>query len=317
MSYTIYGVHNTVNNKIYVGSTTNWPERKRSHIKTLRGLLKTPTLLYLAGRKYPENCFEFFALEKGDDISKIFKREEFYILKLNTIGEGYNISLPSEQGNTYKGLIERKKKMLHKVPWNLKSISPEEWVARRKENPTFSVQKRTGLRRKETLLKPVVKVHPVTYECIEQFPSILSAAKQCKAKQDSISKAARSNSTYPDKFRVIKGFLWFYANCYDKLKIVVVFTKKEEVKKSRKPKVRNYKKAPEDIIPYSERNIRREPITLHNVQDGITKTFRSITEASTFLGCNKVKIFQLKKGYQNKGGGRLSKITNIKGWVLA
>lgn len=85
----IYLITNTINNKVYVGSTTRtidirWSEHCRAN---------TNSLLHKAIRKYGKEYFVIEVLKVSNDIDK---DEIYYIEALDSICYGYNISQGGE-----------------------------------------------------------------------------------------------------------------------------------------------------------------------------------------------------------------------------
>lgn len=83
----IYTVLNRIDGKQYIGSTMNFRERKRHHIKTLNGggaLRKRNTKLAIAGRIFGRENFEIKVLEDNLLQEQLIERETYYILKYNT-----------------------------------------------------------------------------------------------------------------------------------------------------------------------------------------------------------------------------------------
>lgn len=89
MSY-IYLIENTINNKKYVGQTTQRLSDRLSQHKTLSQ--KYDTRLYRAMRKYGTDNFTISLLEECVD-SLLNEREKHWIKELNTqVPNGYNIN---------------------------------------------------------------------------------------------------------------------------------------------------------------------------------------------------------------------------------
>lgn len=96
----IYSFTNLINNKRYVGLTTN-PELRRSrHIEYSKDL-NCEAPLYRAIRKYGLNNFKFEILENKVPIDKLGEREKYWISKYNSLYNGYNSTPGGEGGNTY------------------------------------------------------------------------------------------------------------------------------------------------------------------------------------------------------------------------
>ena len=85
----IYKITNIVNNKIYVGQTTESLEKR---FKRHMGYQKesSDTKFYRAVRKYGVDNFKIEPIEEVKTQEELNKREEYWIRKLDTVNKGYN-----------------------------------------------------------------------------------------------------------------------------------------------------------------------------------------------------------------------------------
>lgn len=93
----IYKITNKIDNKSYIGQTTQgvnrrWSEHKRDYNKNLYG-----SLLHKAMREYGIENFEVCVLEKVDN-SKLNDREQYWIDYYNTFEDGYNQTTGGSKG---------------------------------------------------------------------------------------------------------------------------------------------------------------------------------------------------------------------------
>ena len=91
----VYCLKNTVNKKVYIGSTTNkFRARLTSHMNNLRAGTHNNSYLQNSWNKYGEDSFEFSILEIITNISDIRIREAEYIAKYDSANEyfGYNLT---------------------------------------------------------------------------------------------------------------------------------------------------------------------------------------------------------------------------------
>lgn len=109
------------------------------------------------------------------------------------------------------------------------------------------------------------------------------------------------------KSKSYKGFVWVMEKNYDANKDYKVVIKPRE-KKIKLPKIPK---------PMEERNLRRKPISLQNINTNETLSFKSISEASKSIGFTNSVIYCLIKGYKSKGGGVYTKINQWRGWKIA
>lgn len=79
MSITIYGIQCKVNNKIYIGQTSNYKIRIKNHIMELNGNRHSNKYLQEDYNKYGRDNFVFFILEENviDDLK--LKQETYYM----------------------------------------------------------------------------------------------------------------------------------------------------------------------------------------------------------------------------------------------
>tara|TARA_R110000868_G_scaffold302632_1_gene563138 strand:+ start:446 stop:1309 length:864 start_codon:yes stop_codon:yes gene_type:complete len=81
MSQVIYKIINLVNDKFYVGSTTNKKVRFRQHRKLLRGNRHHCKHLQAAWNKYGEEKFSFVVIEEIADGRSLQEIEEIYLMQ--------------------------------------------------------------------------------------------------------------------------------------------------------------------------------------------------------------------------------------------
>jgi len=97
----IYQIINQVNNKKYIGQTTNLYRRKNNHFNHLRAGTHHNIHLQAAFNQYGENNFNFifekFEVSSQEEINQL---EKDYIKKFNSIEDGYNITIGGTGGLT-------------------------------------------------------------------------------------------------------------------------------------------------------------------------------------------------------------------------
>jgi group I intron endonuclease len=86
----IYKITNTINNKSYIGQTNNITRRLRRHRNDSRTL---DSYLYRSVRKYGWEVFDVEIIEECNSKKELNERESYYIRKLNTYNDGYNMTL--------------------------------------------------------------------------------------------------------------------------------------------------------------------------------------------------------------------------------
>lgn len=87
----IYEIRNIITNKVYIGSTVDFKQRKRNHVNKLRNKTHRNQYLIRAWHKYGEENFVFNILEFFENITheKLRAIEQTY---LDTIKNKYNTS---------------------------------------------------------------------------------------------------------------------------------------------------------------------------------------------------------------------------------
>lgn len=99
---TIYGIYCNKSRKFYVGSSTQFKQRKLSHLRSLKNNKHHSIKLQRAWNKYGEDCFNFIILEEFKDEDVILKKEQNWIDKLDSYNNGYNSrkdATPCPSGN--------------------------------------------------------------------------------------------------------------------------------------------------------------------------------------------------------------------------
>lgn len=104
----IYIIKNTLDDRVYIGSTNNFRERFRSHRNKLK--IGKNASLYLQNfcNKYGIDKLNFEVLEIIEDINSLLKREEYWLKKLKP---EFNLMLTPLRQNGYKHKDETIQKM--------------------------------------------------------------------------------------------------------------------------------------------------------------------------------------------------------------
>jgi group I intron endonuclease len=94
--YSIYKVVNKVNGKIYIGFTSNFNGRKKSHKKSIKNP-KYTSIFHNSLRKYGWDSFEWEILYQSKDKEHTMKiMEPFFIEQYNSYNSGYNMTIGGE-----------------------------------------------------------------------------------------------------------------------------------------------------------------------------------------------------------------------------
>src|SRR5690625_3372398 len=88
---------NTVNGKKYIGSSSNVKRRLRDHLYSFRSKSNFKNLQN-DFEKFGEESFKFKIIEEVNNKDILKKREDYYIEKLNTMEDGYNLRYAVPRG---------------------------------------------------------------------------------------------------------------------------------------------------------------------------------------------------------------------------
>lgn len=133
MSSGIYKIINIINKKFYIGSSKNIEERCKEHFNHLKNNLHHSVKFQNDYNIYGRDAFireviEEIPYEDGVNREKMYKREQYWIDKLDAKNKGYNIA-DSKFGDTLthhplrENIIERITNTVHK---NISEMTPEE-----------------------------------------------------------------------------------------------------------------------------------------------------------------------------------------------
>lgn len=87
----VYRITCTANGRAYVGSTVDIGFRFHSHRNTLKAGKHHNSHLMNAWQKYGEDAFRFEVLEVVEDAAKLVEREQWWIDRLGTVKNGFNL----------------------------------------------------------------------------------------------------------------------------------------------------------------------------------------------------------------------------------
>lgn len=157
----IYKITNTINNKSYVGFTTQEPEKRINEHLELKS--RCPRLVS-AVKKYGKEHFSYEILHAGEDLELLNYWENFYILQYNTLHPmGYNLTLGGEGSlnRIYANPEKTKEKMSTSAIKRWQKLSFEEreaWIKNSIKNNDYAnsprsedVKIKMGISRKKYL----------------------------------------------------------------------------------------------------------------------------------------------------------------------
>lgn len=107
----VYKITNIINNKIYIGQTTNTlEERLHGHILEATKYNRLNNKLVKAIKEFGYENFKIEPIEFVDNKDDLNKREIYWINYYNSIENGYNTAAGGKGGNTYKGKTKEEMK---------------------------------------------------------------------------------------------------------------------------------------------------------------------------------------------------------------
>lgn len=177
----IYKITNTINNKVYVGLTTNTIEgRWKAHLKDAK--IENPhKILYKAIQKYGADNFIIEKLEEVEN-QMLDSREIFWIEKLHSfMPNGYNMTLGGEKGGIYDGKEIAEFYLSQKEYLSIQDISNHFGIHRETVSRLLKSQGietlGNGASSAKKLSMPVLQIDINTGEMIAEFPSAAEAAR--------------------------------------------------------------------------------------------------------------------------------------------
>lgn len=127
----IYGIKNTQNGKIYIGSTNNMTRRFKRHKTDLRNGKHSNQYLQRAWDKYGEDSLDFIILTTCGE-HQLLKKETEFIRKYNSLDStfGYNLAIPVVVPT--RNISKEHSKKLSKIkkgitPDNFKQMQKKRW----------------------------------------------------------------------------------------------------------------------------------------------------------------------------------------------
>lgn len=109
----IYKIRNVVNQKFYVGSTTNMYERTRNHRTRLRRGRHHSRHLQAAWNKYGEECFVFEVVEEVADVSRLQEVEDRWLAE--HVGKPYCYNKSKYSDTPMRGIQKEQHPMFGKT----------------------------------------------------------------------------------------------------------------------------------------------------------------------------------------------------------
>jgi group I intron endonuclease len=198
MNSGVYKITNIINNKIYIGSSSNLHKRFISHKNSLLRDKHYNTHLQKAYNKYKLENFKFEVIEYCDNI---IEKEQYY---LDILKPEYNIN---PNAFTCKGrkLTQEHKDKIGKSNSNIKRSDElkKRWSLIKKNNPNIEhYNKILKLAREVNCIK--VKQYDLSMNFIKEYNSITEAAINVKGDPSAITKVCKG------KLNKHKNFIFRY-----------------------------------------------------------------------------------------------------------
>ena len=118
--YDIYLIKNNINNKLYIGQTSQgYLVRFKQHLKLLKP--HESQAIHKAIKKYGKENFHVELIETCHSLEELNKKEEFWINHYNSFNNGYNLRMGGNQSRRPK--IKIPKEILNKIIIDYESLS--------------------------------------------------------------------------------------------------------------------------------------------------------------------------------------------------
>lgn len=175
----IYGIHNTITNKWYIGSCFDMKDRIQRHRYYLRKNKHHSQKLQKSYNLYGEEVFEVQILKFLKEDDDRFSIEETYIKEFNSVLNGYNILDKCKEVNSF-------------------------YLSEKSRN--------NFMKHVNSLKKGVICINRFTGEIINEFNSITEASKYYNTSTSNISRVCLGSLNY------IKDTVFVYKEDFDETK---------------------------------------------------------------------------------------------------
>ena len=225
----IYKITNLINNKVYIGQTSQTPSARWSDHKKNFNSLQDNMAIHKAMLKYGEKNFSFELIEECEN-SLLSEREQYWIQKYNTYKNGYNSTIGGEGAPKYNYALffEEWEKGATLEEISFKYSADRHTVSNGLH--TFGVN---SLDLKSRAMGKRVQQYTLDGILIAEFDSASAAAKTFDASPSNIINCCQHlhTSAY--------NYLWKYS-CDDEISIESIVERHRKTGKGRLKKVEQY-----------------------------------------------------------------------------
>lgn len=207
----IYIIRNTINNKIYIGSSIDIQKRWNTHKRDLMKNIHHSIILQRAYNKYGENNFSYEIIENISNRDILISREQIW---LDFFKPEYNICVTAGSNlgrkfDTYKKKIltqEHKdnisKSLIGRPSTTKGKPSPLTGTKRKEES---NIKQSISMKGKPACNRQSIIQYDIDMNILNEFESLTQAGLQLKIDRHKIAKIIKSNIMY-------KGFIFKYKN---------------------------------------------------------------------------------------------------------
>lgn len=205
----VYFIINLINNKVYVGSSTNTESRKRSHFWELNKQKHKNSYLQSSYNKYGKEAFVFRVIEKDIPEDKLFERELYWInyKRSNDPKFGYNLSLPNADGSPNHSLETRERLRRLRYEYVHGRLTDDQYKELVENRLTYINRERQI---ENHNIKSICFIDKNTNILVHEFKSIRLAAIYFHTQERIISRVLNSSSK-----KSFKGFVVIFKDDYN------------------------------------------------------------------------------------------------------
>lgn len=238
----IYKIENKINNKVYIGQSTNIQKRWKEHLNNYE-THRYDYAIYKAMEKYGIENFSFEVLEECS-IEQISEKEQYWIKHFNSYNNGYNMTLGGDGVSSIdyqeiRNLWEKEyseKEICEKLNKNSSVISQ---ILKKLDIDSQEIKERS----KKHLQKEVEQ-----YSLDGQYINTFSCAEEVELKLKINARNIQNVCNVKSQYKSAGGYIWKYKE--DKRDISFFVLRKEKIENPQMKKVFQYSKNKELLNEY-------------------------------------------------------------------